>query len=87
VRVLDSAGKPIERATIETHDAGGHDVEFAEIQRTKADGTYEAVGVKPGRWSIRASAANFQSASREVDVAAGERPVVEIRLLRAGEQH
>jgi 5-hydroxyisourate hydrolase-like protein (transthyretin family) len=87
VRVVDENGRPIDGATIVLHDAHGLEVQIAQTQRTDADGRFRSDGIKPGHWSVRASAPGFATSEHAADLVAGERATVELTLARGGERH
>jgi len=51
---------------------------------TNSDGEYEIIGLAPGQYRVEANTDGYQSASKQVAVAAGERPRVDFQLQPGG---
>ncbi len=80
VRVADSTGKPVVGASVRFLDANDLAVAFSPDDVTDASGTLRVQGVKPGRWTVRASRERFKPASTTLDLVAEEERAVEIIL-------
>ena len=75
-RVLSPAGEPVEGAAVTATLAGGG----ARRTTSGADGAYRITGLRPGRWTLRATRISFAPATAEIAVAAGAEPRVDLRL-------
>jgi uncharacterized GH25 family protein len=89
-RVVDTAGAPIANCAVVAHEdvggiipgLGGRD----EGTRSNADGTFEVVGLAPGKWSLDADAEGY-TRCEPVDVElprSADAPVLELVLVRGG---
>jgi hypothetical protein len=81
VRVADKSGAPV-AAELRFFDAEGVRVQFSENDRTSDSGRSTVRGVKPGAWTVSATAAGFEPATGRIVVQAGERAEVELVLTR-----
>ncbi len=81
LRVADDSGAPLV-ARVEFVDERGVAVQFSDDEFTNASGRYSVRGMKPGAWTVKASAEGFESAVGEAQVRAGERSDVELVLRR-----
>jgi hypothetical protein len=75
-RVLSPAGEPVEGAAVTATLSGGGTRRTA----SGADGAYRITGLRPGRWTLRASRVGFAPASAEVAVAGGSQATLDLRL-------
>ena len=83
--VVDTTGSAIAGARVSLRDAVG---KTAASGITNAEGRFTLTGVAPGKYALRAENKNFETASREIEVAstsANEMPLV-ITLKVAGVQ-
>ncbi len=84
VRVVAPNGAPIAGAKLVFVNEVGVRVSFAEDDSTDAAGLRLARGVKPGAWTVRASAAGYADGERVTEVRANEEAVLEIVLAERG---
>jgi hypothetical protein len=76
-RVLNPAGEPVQGATVTATAAAGG----GERRTTSgADGAWRIAGLRPGRWTLRASRVGFASVGATVQVTAGGEARAELRL-------
>jgi protocatechuate 3,4-dioxygenase beta subunit len=80
VRVVDSAGAPVAGASLTFVDDAGNAVGFGLFEVTDASGVLRVNGVKPGRWTIRASDAQDRRAVVVAVAVADEEREVPITL-------
>ncbi len=80
VRVRDASGKPLENVPIEFVDASGELVQHTQDDVTDAHGELEVPGIRPGRWTVRASARGHETASVHVELGAGDERALDVEL-------
>ncbi len=81
LRITDESGAALV-ARLEFFDERGVRVQFSDEDRSNASGRYNVRGMKPGAWTVKASAAGFAETSGAVQVRAGERSDLELVLRR-----
>jgi hypothetical protein len=77
---VSADGKGFAGAEVRFLDDRGVEAQFAERTTTDALGTYLVVGIKPGRWRVRARDAAGREREAEVEVVAGARATLELDL-------
>lgn len=80
VKVQGTEGQPVAGANIEFVDASGKAVQFSDQTLTTVKGHYVVNGIKPGRWTVRASFAGLEDDAADFEVAAEERVDVTLTL-------
>ena len=81
IRVADASGRPVAGAAIEFIPASGAAVGMSPRDATDAKGSFVTPGMKPGRWTIRASHPTAGRAEVAVDLGAGEERRLDIALV------
>jgi len=80
VRVVDAGGRAIAGAKLRFREEGRTDYSFSPEDRADGSGRFRIHGLKPGRWTIRASADLFEDTSTTIDLVVDEERSVEITL-------
>ncbi len=80
VKVQSGDESPLAGARLRLVDETGLAVSFSPDDRTDAQGVLHVLGVKPGRWTLRASHEHFETTSTTLDLVADEERAVAITL-------